>query len=86
MPIIDCHVHLNAYDKINKQEGKLFSLEEMSNTLLHSMDNDNVDYSIVISSYMINDDRPSISQILDIVKRNDNLSNRVGVVAGFTIN
>src|ERR671911_1874455 len=85
MPIIDCHVHLNAYDKINKQEGKLFSLEEMSNALLQSMDNNNVDYSVIISSYRVNDDRPSTSQILDIIKRNDNLSNRVGVVAGFTI-
>ena len=46
MSIIDCHVHLNAYDKINKQEGKLFSLEEMSNALLQSMDNDNVDHLI----------------------------------------
>jgi uncharacterized protein len=85
MPIIDCHVHLNTYDKINDRGKKFLSLEERINVLLQSMDSNNVDYSIVLSSYRVDANRPSTSQIIDTVKKNDNINNRIGVVAGFTI-
>jgi uncharacterized protein len=84
MPIIDCHIHLNNYDGINKTEDKFLSLDERLDALLESMDNNNVDYSLVLSSYKVDVNRPSTSQIIDLVQhigKND----RIGVVAGFTI-
>jgi len=85
MPIIDCHVHLNRYDKIESQAKKITPLENRLNALLQSMDNNNVDYSIVISSYRVDINRPSTSQIVNLVGKNENIRNRIGIVAGFTI-
>jgi predicted TIM-barrel fold metal-dependent hydrolase len=87
MPILDCHVHLNNYDEIKKSGRKFLSLEERLNALLESMDNNNIDYSIILSSYKVDADRPSTSQIIDIVKKYDdgNKENKLGIVAGFTI-
>jgi predicted TIM-barrel fold metal-dependent hydrolase len=45
------------------------------------MTTNNIDYSIILSSYKVNMDRPSTAQILDIIKKHDNL----GVVAGLSI-
>src|SRR5215210_163879 len=45
------------------------------------MSTNNIDYSIILSSYKVNVDRPSTAQILDITKKHDNL----GVVAGLSI-
>jgi hypothetical protein len=81
-PIIDCHVHANQYERINKT-GKFVSLEKRFNALLESMDNNGVDYSIILSSYKVDENRPSVSKIIDTVKKYDN--NKLGVVAGFTI-
>src|ERR671938_270485 len=82
MPVLDCHVHLNNYGEINKTEKKFLSLEGRLDALLESIDNNNVDYSIILSSYKVNRDRPSTSQIIETVKKYDN---KLGVVAGFTI-
>ena len=41
----------------------------------------NVDYSIILSSYKVNSDRPSTEQLVEVTKKRDNL----GVVAGFSI-
>ncbi|MDQ6723684.1 MAG: amidohydrolase [Thermoproteota archaeon] len=84
MSIIDCHVHLNNYDEINKTENKVLSLQERLNTLLETMENNNIVYSILLSSYKIDANRPSTDQIIDIVNKNDK-GNKIGVVAGFTI-
>jgi uncharacterized protein len=81
-PIIDCHVHANQCERINKT-GKFVSLEKRFNALLESMDNNGVDYSIILSSYKVDENRPSVSKIIDTVKKYDN--NKLGVVAGFTI-
>ena len=45
------------------------------------MTTNDIDYSIILSSYKVNVDRPSTAQILDITKKHDNL----GVVAGLSI-
>jgi hypothetical protein len=37
------------------------------------MTTNNIDYSIILSSYKVNMDRPSTAQILDITKKHDNL-------------
>ncbi|MER5176407.1 MAG: amidohydrolase family protein [Candidatus Nitrosocosmicus sp.] len=84
MSIIDCHVHLNNYDEVNKTEIKVLSLQERLTTLLETMENNNIVYSLLLSSYKINVNRPSTAQILDIVNKNEN-KNKIGVVAGFTI-
>jgi uncharacterized protein len=84
MSIIDCHVHLNNYDQINKNEIKGLSLQERLNSLLDTMENNNIHYSILLSSYKIDLNRPSTSQIIDIINKNDN-KNKIGVVGGFTI-
>jgi len=84
MSIIDCHVHLNNYDQINKNERKVLSLQERLNSLLDTMENNNIYYSILLSSYKIDLNRPSTSQIIDIINKNDN-KNKIGVVGGFTI-
>lgn len=85
MPIIDCHVHLNEYDRIKSQAKKSVLLEDRLDALLQSMDSNNVDYSIVISSYRVDANRPSASQIIDVVNKNENIRNRIGIVTGFTI-
>ncbi len=84
MSIIDCHVHLNNYEQINITERKVLSLQERLNALLETMENNNIVYSILLSSYKIDLNRPSTSQIIDIINKNDN-KNKIGVVAGFTI-
>jgi predicted TIM-barrel fold metal-dependent hydrolase len=76
MRTIDCHVHLNHY------EGMPFKpLEERMQDLLNNMHASAVDYAIVLSSYMVNEDRPSVAQILEATKKHDN----IGVVAGYSL-
>ena len=83
MPLIDCHVHLNNYyDQIGKTGKKSFSLEERLNSLIDSMHDNGIEYSLILSSYKVDVDRPSTSRIIDITKKYDN---KLGVVAGFTI-
>jgi len=82
--IIDCHVHLNNYDGLNKTENKALSLQERLDALLENMENNNIAYSILLSSYKVDENRPSTSQLIDIVKKNKYID-RIGVVAGFTI-
>ncbi|MBA3749884.1 MAG: amidohydrolase [Nitrosopumilus sp.] len=84
MPIIDCHIHLNNYDQINNPEKRVIPLQERLNTLLESMEKNNIVYSIILSSYKIDANRPSTFQIIDLVKKN-NINNKIGIVAGFTI-
>ena len=84
MLIIDCHVHLNNYDGLNKIGNSALSLQERLDFLIENMNNNKIFYSILISSYKVDENRPSTSQLIDIVNKND-LLNRIGVVAGFTI-
>ncbi len=76
MRVIDCHVHLNHYEGTPH-----FPLTDRIKKLVDTMRGSTVDSAIVLSSYKVNDDRPSTSQILDVVKKYDNLF----VVAGFSL-
>ena len=76
--IIDCHVHVNQYELIKS----VSSLDERIQILQKEMLSNNVDYSLILSSYMTDEKRPSAAQIIDAIKKYDNL----GVVAGFSIN
>ena len=83
MPIIDCHVHLNNYgDQINKTVKKSLPLEQRVDSLIQSMSDNNIDYSIILSSYKVDVYRPSTSKIIDITRKYDD---KLGIVAGFTI-
>ena len=82
IPIIDCHVHVNNYAQINNAGKKFVSFEERISSLIESMDYNNIDYSLILSSYKVDGDRPSTSTIIDSTKR---YGDKLGVVAGFTI-
>jgi len=83
MLVIDCHVHLNSYEQINKTgKRKYLSLEERLDSLIESMHNNSIDYSLILSSYTVDVDRPSTAKIIEITKK---YYNKLGVVAGFTI-
>jgi uncharacterized protein len=84
MSIIDCHTHLNIYNEINKTEEKILSLQERLDLLLETMENNNIVYSLLLSSYKVDVNRPSTAQIIDIVDKNG-IKNKIGVVAGYTI-
>ena len=84
MSIIDCHVHLNNYDDLNKIGNSTLSLQDKLDTLIEDMNNNNIIYSILISSYKVNANWPSTSQLIDIVNKND-LLNKIGIVAEFSI-
>jgi len=75
--IIDCHTHLNQYESLEK----ISSLADRVKELLLEMSSHNVDYSIVLSSYQVNKQRPSVSQLIEATKKYDN----IGLVAGYSI-
>ena len=75
--IIDCHVHLNHY------EGTPYApLEERIDLLLRTMEANNIDHSIILSSYKVNEDRPSTEKMIEATEQN---KDRLSVVAGFSI-
>ena len=83
MPVIDCHVHLNHYNSIHKTRTTT-RLQNRLKRLVKSMDNNKVDYSIILTSYKVDNERPSTSQVMNMVK--DNIyRNKFGIVAGFSI-
>ena len=75
--IIECHVHVNQYELIKNVP----LLEDRLEMLQTEMSGNNVDYAIILSSYKVNSERPSTKQIIDSIKKYDNL----GIAAGFTI-
>jgi Tat protein secretion system quality control protein TatD with DNase activity len=75
--IIDCHVHLNHYEGT-----QYLPLEERIDMLLRSMEAGNVDHSIILSSYEVNEDRPSTEQLVEATKKHDD---KLSIVAGFSI-
>ena len=75
--IIDCHVHLNQYEYSKNN----LSLQERLKALLDVMASNNINYSIILSSYKVDVHRPSTAQILELTKKHECLL----VVAGFSI-
>jgi predicted TIM-barrel fold metal-dependent hydrolase len=71
--IIDCHVHLNRYE-----ESEPAALADRYALLKSQMDANGVDYALVLSSYKVTEDRPSVTEILEVIGDDP----RVGVVAG----
>lgn len=73
--IIDCHVHLNNY-----HEELRVSLEESLNRLQGAMAEAGVTYALVLTSYLVNPNRPSTAEVVRAIRDVDNL----GVVAGIS--
>ena len=73
--IIDVHTHINNY-----HEDRVVSLDECLNKLTETMIENNVNYSLVLSSYKVNEHRPSTKQVVEAIRGRDNL----GVVAGIS--
>jgi len=73
--IVDCHTHLNRY--LPEQPP---SPHERYARLRAEMDANGIDYSIVISSYKVNEDRPSTAEIVRLVQDDA----RIGVAAGIS--
>jgi uncharacterized protein len=70
--IIDCHVHLNRYG-----DGESSSLHDRYRALRDEMDRHGVDYALVLSSYLANDDRPGTEALLSVTEQDP----RIGIVA-----
>ncbi len=73
--IIDIHTHINNY-----HEDKVVSLYDCLNLLTDTMKEIKVDYSLVLTSYKVNENRPSTMQVVEAIQGRDNL----GVVAGIS--
>ena len=71
--IIDIHTHINNY-----HEDRVISLEGCLDELTASMKKNNVDYSLVLTSYKVNEHRPSTKQVVEAISGRDNL----GVISG----
>ncbi len=59
--IIDCHVHLNNYTK------DAVPVEQNVERLLTDMKANGIDRAFVLTSYLANDARPSVTRVLDLV-------------------
>lgn len=70
--IIDCHVHLNRYD-----DEEPATLRDRYLRLRAEMDLHGIDYALVLSSYLGNESRPDVHEILDVVTGDPH----IGVVA-----
>ena len=73
--IIDCHVHLNNY-----HEEQHASLEASLDNLQAAMGQAGITYALVLTSYLVNPNRPSTAAVVRAIKDIDNL----GVVAGIS--
>ena len=73
--IIDCHVHLNNY-----HEQVHHKLSESVAKLRGAMAEAGVDYALVLTSYIVNPDRPSVREVIDAIGDATDL----GVVAGIS--
>ena len=74
-PIIDCHVHLNNY-----HESEAVSLTQSLDRLQEAMAEAGVDYSLVLTSYLVSPHRPSTAEVVKAIEHIDSL----GVVAGIS--
>lgn len=63
--LIDCHVHLNNYYTDNG--GNRRPTEENVQRLWGAMAANGVDHAVVITSYMVDVDRPSVEHILEVL-------------------
>jgi predicted TIM-barrel fold metal-dependent hydrolase len=63
--LIDCHVHLNNYYTQDGENAR--PTEENVQRLFDTMAQNGVDHSIVLTSYKVDVDRPSVEHVLEIL-------------------
>jgi hypothetical protein len=73
--IIDCHTHLNNY-----HEQVAHTLSDSVANLRAAMREAGVDYSLVLTSYIVNPNRPSVRAVIDAIGEASDL----GIVAGIS--
>lgn len=73
--IIDAHTHINNY-----HTDRVVSLEDCLNLLTDTMAENQVDYSLILTSYKVNENRPGIKKVVEATRDRKNL----GVVAGIS--
>jgi predicted TIM-barrel fold metal-dependent hydrolase len=71
--LIDCHVHLNNYHETTRRP----TLENVQD-LFNKMEEVGVDHAVVITSYRVDLDRPSVEEVIDILAEDP----RTSVVEG----
>lgn len=71
--IVDCHTHLNRYE-----ESEPAALVDRYRILKEAMDRNGVDYSLVLSSYVVTENRPSAAELIEVIGDDPSM----GVVAG----
>jgi len=72
--IIDCHVHLNRYE-----EAEPATLAERYGLLKGEMARNGIDHALVLSSYMVNDFRPGVDELLEVCADDPQVSIIAGV-------
>jgi predicted TIM-barrel fold metal-dependent hydrolase len=75
LAIVDCHVHLNNY-----HEQIAVSLDQSLDKLQAAMEEAGVGHALVLTSYLVNPNRPSAAEVVRAVERVGNLS----VVSGIS--
>ena len=73
--IIDCHTHLNNY-----HEQVAHTLSDSVASLRAAMREAGVDYSLVLTSYIVNPNRPSVREVIEAIGDAPDL----GIVAGIS--
>ena len=73
--IIDIHTHINNY-----HEDRVVSLSECLDKLSDNMEKNKIDYSLVLTSYKVNEHRPSTKSVVEAISGRKNL----GVAAGIS--
>lgn len=73
--IIDVHTHLNNYD-----ESQVVPVEKCLDQLLESMTFNKVDHAFVLTSYLVNEHRPSTRQVVEATRH----LKHIHVVAGIS--
>jgi len=63
--LIDCHVHLNNY-----HTGSSVPTKQNCDELFAKMDERGVDHAVVLTSYKVSADRPSVEEVLEILEKN----------------
>lgn len=67
--IIDCHVHLNNYHESTRRPTK-----EHVDDLLLKMGQHGVDHAVVLTSYKVDLDRPSVEELFDLLSHHPRLT------------
>lgn len=73
--VIDVHTHLNNY-----HEELILPIDDSLSKLQISMEHNEIDYALILTSYKVNEHRPSVKQAVEATRDIDNL----GVVAGIS--